>query len=426
MANGLAIKDVDNKLQSLTDSDVIPVSSGANEPEVVEVGVLKSHMDIPDSLAELSEDSTHRVVTDTEKSAWNGKQDAIADLSTIRSGAALGATAVQTEVDPTVPSWAKEPTKPTYTAEEVGALPDDTSLFSGNYNDLTNKPTLFSGDYDDLTNKPNIPDALSELSEDSTHRTVTDTEKTAWNGKSDFSGSYNDLTDKPTIPTIPTLATVATSGSYNDLSDKPTIPEAQVQSDWSESDTTSKAYIQNKPTIPVGIPSGGNASQILKKASGTDYDVAWGDQTQIYPSGYCVSGGSRNPKVVNLSSWTATANTYFTVVMGAANTVQGAITMTVNGNPLLGAPVYINGEASSATNYTLPAGSYIVFYDGTNFYFRTDGTIPSVGGATLEDAANKVTSISSSSTDTQYPSALATYTYINTMLGDIETLLSAI
>ena len=30
--------------------------------------------------------------------------------------------------------------------------------FSGNYNDLTNKPILFSGDYNDLTNKPTIPD----------------------------------------------------------------------------------------------------------------------------------------------------------------------------------------------------------------------------------------------------------------------------
>lgn len=50
------------------------------------------------------------------------------------------------------------------------------------------------------------------------------------------------------------LAEVATSGSYNDLSDKPTIPAAQVQSDWNEGDTTSKAYIKNKPTIPT-VPS---------------------------------------------------------------------------------------------------------------------------------------------------------------------------
>lgn len=32
------------------------------------------------------------------------------------------------ETDPTVPDWAKEPQKPTYTAEEVGALPADTNI----------------------------------------------------------------------------------------------------------------------------------------------------------------------------------------------------------------------------------------------------------------------------------------------------------
>ena len=46
-----------------------------------------------------------------------------------------------------------------------------------------------------------IPTHLSTLNDDSTHRTITDAERTAWNAKSDFSGSYNDLTDKPTIPT---------------------------------------------------------------------------------------------------------------------------------------------------------------------------------------------------------------------------------
>lgn len=33
-----------------------------------------------------------------------------------------------TETDPTVPSWAKQPNKPTYTAAEVGALPADTYI----------------------------------------------------------------------------------------------------------------------------------------------------------------------------------------------------------------------------------------------------------------------------------------------------------
>jgi len=48
------------------------------------------------------------------------------------------------------------------------------------------------------------------------------------------------------------LATVATSGSYNDLTNKPTIPDAQIQSDWLQSDNTAKDFIKNKPTITNG------------------------------------------------------------------------------------------------------------------------------------------------------------------------------
>lgn len=80
------------------------------------------------------------------------------------------------ETDPTVPEWAKEEEKPTYTAEEVGALPDTTK----------------------------IPKNLSNLQDDAEHRTVTDTEKQSWNNKSNFSGNYEDLQGKPTIPTVPT------------------------------------------------------------------------------------------------------------------------------------------------------------------------------------------------------------------------------
>lgn len=52
-----------------------------------------------------------------------------------------------TETDPTVPNWAKQASKPTYT-----------------YNEITEKPTLFSGNYNDLTNKPTIPDTSSFVS----------------------------------------------------------------------------------------------------------------------------------------------------------------------------------------------------------------------------------------------------------------------
>lgn len=84
-----------------------------------------------------------------------------------------------TETDPTVPAWAKEKNKPTYTASEVGALPNTTV----------------------------IPTTLAGLAEDATHRVVTDAEKAAWSAKSNFSGNYDDLTNKPTIPSITGLAT---------------------------------------------------------------------------------------------------------------------------------------------------------------------------------------------------------------------------
>lgn len=50
--------------------------------------------------ADLVDDTntTHKFVTASDKSTWNGKQDAISDLATIRSGAAAGATALQPSV----------------------------------------------------------------------------------------------------------------------------------------------------------------------------------------------------------------------------------------------------------------------------------------------------------------------------------------
>lgn len=58
----------------------------------------------------------------------SGLQPTIDDIEDIRDGANKGKTALQsfTESDPTVPSWAKQQTKPSYTASEVGALPDTT------------------------------------------------------------------------------------------------------------------------------------------------------------------------------------------------------------------------------------------------------------------------------------------------------------
>ena len=53
------------------------------------------------------------------------------------------------------------------------------------------------GKIDNLAEKNEIPNALSDLTQDSTHRVVTDAEKQFWDAKSSFSGNYNDLTNFP-------------------------------------------------------------------------------------------------------------------------------------------------------------------------------------------------------------------------------------
>ena len=52
-------------------------------------------------------------------------------------------------------------------------------------------------DLSSYAQKDELPTALSDLSEDETHRLVTDEEKENWNDKSEFSGSWDDLNDKP-------------------------------------------------------------------------------------------------------------------------------------------------------------------------------------------------------------------------------------
>lgn len=109
-------------------------------------------------------------------------------------------------------------------------------------------------DYNDLSNKPAINGNTLSGNKTSHQLGVADENHTH---------PVAQITD------FPTLAPVATSGSYSDLTGTPTIPTstsdlnndsgyitindvpAQQQSDWNEADTTSPAYIDNKPTIPA-------------------------------------------------------------------------------------------------------------------------------------------------------------------------------
>lgn len=62
-----------------------------------------------------------------------------------------------TETDPTVPSWAKQANKPTYTAVEVGALPDTTVIPAAQVQSDWNATSGMGV----ILNKPTIPAATT-------------------------------------------------------------------------------------------------------------------------------------------------------------------------------------------------------------------------------------------------------------------------
>jgi hypothetical protein len=104
--------------------------------------------------ANITQDSTHRFVSDTEKSTWNNKLDP--------NGSATNLTGFPILNQNT-----------TGTAAGLTAQYIDWNASSGGAS---------------IKNKPAIPSALSQLSDDATHRLVSDTEKSTWNGKQNALG----------------------------------------------------------------------------------------------------------------------------------------------------------------------------------------------------------------------------------------------
>ena len=99
--------------------------------------------------------------------------------------------------------------------------------------------------------------------------------------------------------------------------------------------------------------------------------------SNTYTSAYCSTAAETAAKTASCSGYNLLANSYIHIIMTTANTSAGALTLNINGKGAK--PIYINGAASSASNYSLPAGSYLVYYNGTNYYFRTDGKVTSNG-----------------------------------------------
>lgn len=201
--------------------------------------------------ADLIQDgTTNKTVTATEKSTWNGKQDAISDLATIRENASAGAAKVSNVQSdwnastglavilnkPTIPAAPGTLNTNNATAQIASA----SEALSGT---IKLHKIAKTGSYADSLDKPVI-DTSSTTSLRASAETL---DSTIYLHIISKTGSWNDLLDKPKIPDAPgtldttattaqstvngeylsgsvTLHKIAKTGTYGDLIGKPTIP----------------------------------------------------------------------------------------------------------------------------------------------------------------------------------------------------------
>lgn len=167
---------------------------------------------IPTKLSELTDDSTHRLVTDAQSKAWDGKVDKV-------SGKGLSTN--------------------DYTDEDKAMV---------NVN-LPREIQALGASLGQKADEKDIKTKLSEMTDDSTHRTVTDAEKSTWNNKVDKSQITDDyLTyDSETIPSSKALVELANliNESLNDKIDKSDIADFKrckvlTQSEYNALSSTEK------------------------------------------------------------------------------------------------------------------------------------------------------------------------------------------
>jgi len=175
------------------------------------------------------------------------------------------------------------------------------------------KSELFSGDYNDLTNKPTIPTKTSDLTNDSgfiTNSALNGYATEQWvtnQGYSTFSGNYNDLTNKPTIPTKTSELTndsnfivAAALNDYVTLYYLRNDYDSSIKS-WVEGQGYKKSITSSDVTSALGYTPGtsnfsGSYNDLTNKptipdaVSGTNDGTNWttitiGNDTYSIPSG---------------------------------------------------------------------------------------------------------------------------------------------
>ena len=180
-----AVTGLTNRLNALADSDDTTLDQMSeivtyikNNKSLID-GITTGKVSVSDIVDNLNSSAANKPLSAKQGKVLKDLIDGIV-IPTNVSAFTNDVGYLTSETDPTVPAWAKASVKPTYTAAEVGALPDTTTIPS-KVSQLTND-SGFLTEHQDISGKANAAD-LSTVA---------------------TSGSYNDLSNKPTIPTVPT------------------------------------------------------------------------------------------------------------------------------------------------------------------------------------------------------------------------------
>ena len=258
------------------------------------------------------------------------------------------------------------------------------------------------------------------------------------------------------IQNKPTLATVATSGSYADLSNKPTIPDVSNMVSTTDTLTSNKIILGNgnktvkvatEEILPDGVtPWNAEAETYIPRyshitaATGTFADARSNTLTAdtiILGDGNKYVKSSSKTIATTLGSDDTTVPTS-KAVRDALPTVNNA-TLTIQKNGTTVDTFTANASSNKTVNITVPTKTSDLTND-SGFLGESEERVISAAlndlnsrinssDSTKEDKSNKVTSIDSSSTDTEYPSAKAVYDYalnnddgevISTALNDLN------
>lgn len=277
----------------------------------------------------------------------------------------------------------------------------DTSIDLSNYVTSSSLATVAtSGQYSDLSGKPSIPSALSDLSDDSTHRLVTDSDKSAWNSKYDKPVSGIPASDLASgvIPSVPVTDVLVNGVSVvsNGNASLPTIPAAQVQTDWEavsgmgvllnkpvlSSVATSGSYndLLNTPTIPDAVEANPTVPSEITPA--TFEGVKVGSSYYALDS-LLARGNSAIWKATSVTSASNTAKTAGCSGFASSDLVVGAMVVVTFSNVNLAAPDaltlniasrgakpikrFIDGKIADLDKPESLSGILPFIYDGTNW-----------------------------------------------------------